>query len=113
MTEPSLRERRQQLGWSQARLAQEAGVTENTVADAERGLRATRPSKLAAILAALGEPPPAAPPGYGFTGLWACDRCGATVADTDVHDAWHARVVEAEPLCVIGPVLRGDEGRRQ
>jgi transcriptional regulator with XRE-family HTH domain len=46
-------ERRKNLGWSQARLAEEAGVSENTVLSIEKGKHGTQPGKLAAVLAAL------------------------------------------------------------
>lgn len=46
-------EARRRLGWSQARLAAEAGVSENTVLSAEQGTRATQEGKLRAILEAL------------------------------------------------------------
>lgn len=44
---------RKGLGWSQARLAAEAGVSENTVLSVEKGERNTQEGKLSAILAAL------------------------------------------------------------
>lgn len=48
-----VKEARDQRGWSQARLATEARVSENTVMMLERGQRATQPAKVRAILDAL------------------------------------------------------------
>jgi transcriptional regulator with XRE-family HTH domain len=47
-------ELRKQRGWSQARLAEEAGVSARTVFSVEKGEREPHPSKLRAILDALG-----------------------------------------------------------
>jgi transcriptional regulator with XRE-family HTH domain len=52
-----VREARGQRGWSQARLASEAGVSENTVLKLEQGVRATQPAKVRQILDALGVAP--------------------------------------------------------
>ena len=41
-------------GWSQARLAEAAGVSENTILSIEKGERATQGTKLRAVLDALG-----------------------------------------------------------
>jgi len=45
---------REHLGWSQAVLAKNAGVSENTVSSIERGKHRTQPEKLRAVLDALG-----------------------------------------------------------
>jgi transcriptional regulator with XRE-family HTH domain len=45
---------RAERGWSQARLAEAAGVSENTVLSIEKGRLATQPTKLRAVLDALG-----------------------------------------------------------
>ena len=47
-------EARARLGWSQERLAREAGVAANTVVSVERGSHRTQARKLAAIRTALG-----------------------------------------------------------
>lgn len=47
---------RRDRGWSQVRLAEEAGVSENTVISIELGKRNTHPEKLRAVLDALGVP---------------------------------------------------------
>ena len=52
-----VREARTLRGWSQARLATEAGVSENTVMKLEQGARATQPAKVRQILDALGVAP--------------------------------------------------------
>ena len=52
-----VKEARGQRGWSQARLAKEAGVSENTVLMLERGVRATQPAKVRQILEALDVAP--------------------------------------------------------
>lgn len=52
-----VKEARNERGWSQARLAEEAGVSENTVMKLEHGERATQPAKVRAILDALGIEP--------------------------------------------------------
>lgn len=52
-----VRQGREMRGWSQRRLAEEAGVAENTVTKLEKGERATQPGKLRAILDALGIEP--------------------------------------------------------
>lgn len=52
-----VREARNQRGWTQARLAAEAGVAENTVMKLEQGQRATQPAKVRKILDALGVAP--------------------------------------------------------
>lgn len=52
-----VREARKNRGWSQARLANEAGVAENTVLQLEKGTRQTQPDKLRSILDALGITP--------------------------------------------------------
>lgn len=49
-----IRDARLARGWSQARLAREAGVSENTVLNAETGKRKTQGEKVEAILDALG-----------------------------------------------------------
>ena len=49
-----IRQARDARGWSQKRLAEEAGVSENTVLSAEKGRRRTRDEKLRPILEALG-----------------------------------------------------------
>lgn len=49
-----IRATRKERGWSQARLAQEAGVSENTVLSIETGKRTPQEGKLRAILDALG-----------------------------------------------------------
>jgi transcriptional regulator with XRE-family HTH domain len=46
-------------GWSQARLAEEAGVSENTILSIEKGERSTQGTKLRAVLDALGLAVPA------------------------------------------------------
>lgn len=48
-----VREAREERGWSQKRLAAEAGVSEGTVTNVELGRRRTQPAKLRAILDAL------------------------------------------------------------
>lgn len=45
-------------GWSQASLAEAAGVAENTVGDMLAGKKNTQPGKLRAMLEALGVPEP-------------------------------------------------------
>lgn len=50
---------RKEHGWSQARLAAEAGVSENTVLALEKGERVTQPAKLRAIEDALDIATPA------------------------------------------------------
>ena len=45
---------RKERGWSQAALAREAGVSENTVISLEHGKRETQDGKLRAVLDALG-----------------------------------------------------------
>ena len=45
---------RKQRGWSQARLAEEAGVSENTVMTLESGTRATQAAKVRAVMDVLG-----------------------------------------------------------
>lgn len=45
---------REARGWSQAKLAREANVSENTVLSAEKGKRATQGEKIRRILDALG-----------------------------------------------------------
>lgn len=50
---------RDDRGWSQARLAQEARVSENTILSIERGQRTPQPAKLRAVLDALGLAAPA------------------------------------------------------
>lgn len=45
---------RESLGWSQATLAINAGVSENTVSSIERGKHRTQPEKLRSVLDALG-----------------------------------------------------------
>ena len=52
-----VRESREARGWSQERLAQEAGVSENTVLSLERGKKKTQPGKVRLILDALGAAP--------------------------------------------------------
>lgn len=52
-----VKETRNARGWSQARLAQEAGVSENTVLKLEQGVRATQGTKVRQILDALGIAP--------------------------------------------------------
>lgn len=47
---------RDQKGWSQARLAKEAGVSENTVLSIEKGDKKNQPVKLRKVLDALGVP---------------------------------------------------------
>lgn len=49
-----IRDARMARGWSQARLAREAGVVENTVLSIEKGRRVTQGDKLRAVLDALG-----------------------------------------------------------
>lgn len=49
-----IRDARLARGWSQARLAREAGVAENTVLAAEQGKRRTQGDNLQAIIDALG-----------------------------------------------------------
>lgn len=49
-----VRAARDARGWSQARLAKEAGVSPNTVLSIENGKRPPRPGKLAAVLNTLG-----------------------------------------------------------
>jgi len=49
-----VKQARLERGWSQARLAKEAGVSENTVISIERGVRATQAGKLRPVLDALG-----------------------------------------------------------
>lgn len=49
-----VRDARLARGWSQRRLAKEAGVSENTILNTESGRHAARPSKRRAILDALG-----------------------------------------------------------
>ena len=44
---------RKERGWSQARLAEEAGVSENTVMTLESGSRATQAAKLHAVMEVL------------------------------------------------------------
>lgn len=53
-----VRQARNDRGWSQGRLAEEAGVTENTVLSIEQGRRQTQAAKLRAVLDALGMPAP-------------------------------------------------------
>lgn len=53
-----VRQTRTDLGWSQAVLAEQAGVSENTVMKLEQGARATQPAKVRQILDALGVVPP-------------------------------------------------------
>jgi transcriptional regulator with XRE-family HTH domain len=48
---------RAERGWSQARLAREAGVSENTVMSIEAGKRQTQGAKLRAVQDALGVTP--------------------------------------------------------
>lgn len=48
---------RKSKGWSQARLAEEAGISENTVIAFEKGKKDTQSGKLRAILDALGMEP--------------------------------------------------------
>lgn len=48
---------RDDRGWSQARLAKEAGVSENTVLSIEAGKRQTQSAKLRAVQEALGVTP--------------------------------------------------------
>lgn len=55
-----VREVRNARGWSQAKLAQEAGVSENTVMHLEAAKKATQPMKVRQILDALGIAPIAA-----------------------------------------------------
>lgn len=50
-------ELRHERGWSQKRLADEAGVSENTVLSIEQGKHTPQPAKLRAVLAALGVEP--------------------------------------------------------
>ena len=55
-----VKEARDRRGWSQARLAKEAGVAENTVMELEKGARAARKTqagKVRLILDALDVPP--------------------------------------------------------
>ena len=55
-----VKEARDRRGWSQARLAKEAGVAENTVMELEKGARAARKTqagKVRKILDALDVPP--------------------------------------------------------
>lgn len=52
-----VREARNQRGWSQKKLATEAGVSENTVMWLEKGQRGTQPAKVRQILDALGVAP--------------------------------------------------------
>ncbi len=47
---------RKERGWSQQRLAKEAGVSENTVLAVEKGTRQTQPDKLRRVLTALDVP---------------------------------------------------------
>lgn len=51
-------EARKGRGWSQKRLADEAGVSENTVLSIEQATRQAQPAKLRAVLTALGMPEP-------------------------------------------------------
>jgi transcriptional regulator with XRE-family HTH domain len=51
-----VRELLEQRGWSQAQLAERAGVSENTVAHLLLGRKRTQGSKIRAILDALGVP---------------------------------------------------------
>lgn len=53
-----VRQARNDRGWSQGRLAEEAGVTENTVLSIEQGKRQTQAAKLRAVLDALDMPTP-------------------------------------------------------
>ena len=54
-----VRDVRKARGWSQERLAEEAGVTPNTVLAIEKGTRQTQPGKLTRVLTTLGmETPP-------------------------------------------------------
>lgn len=46
-------EARNEKGWSQRRLAEEAGVSEGTITNLEKARRMTQPEKLRAILDAL------------------------------------------------------------
>lgn len=48
-----VREARRARGWAQARLAQEADVSENTILSIEQGKRETQAGKLRAVLDAL------------------------------------------------------------
>jgi len=49
------REGREELGWTAAKLATAAGLTERTVTDFESGLRSPRPGTLIAIRRAFRE----------------------------------------------------------
>lgn len=61
-----IEERRKAVGWSQGRLAQEAGVSEPTIRKIERGSTDVQPGKLAAVRAALQIPAPGAAGGRHF-----------------------------------------------
>lgn len=54
-----IKEARKNRGWSQAKLATEAGVSENTIISAEKAERTPQDAKLRAILDALGMAAPA------------------------------------------------------
>jgi transcriptional regulator with XRE-family HTH domain len=68
---PPLRQLRRLRGWTQAQLAEAAGVTRVTIQKLERGVREPRPSTMVAVARALGveirqvdefrEPPPRRP----------------------------------------------------
>lgn len=53
-----VRQARKDRGWSQRDLAEEAGVTENTVTSIELAKRQPQPAKLRAVLDALDMPTP-------------------------------------------------------
>jgi transcriptional regulator with XRE-family HTH domain len=85
-----IREARKVRGWSQARLAEAAGVSENTVLSMEKGKNAQE-GKLRAVLDALGIMPPAE---------------GALTLDGVPEDVQIFLRVAAQRLSVLSPDAR-------